>query len=338
LCVAAIAAHEVQGARQTTAPPLDRAVIREAVESVAAVVGREYFDAALGTRAEHALRRRLGEGDYAGAKSLHELAEWLTRDLFAATRDKHIDVGVNGGSASPAPDSDQSREMRGRRSNFGVQRAEILAGNVGYLNLTALYRPEEARDVIAHAMALLRHADALILDLRGNAGGSPDTAALVAGYFLEADGVPLFEIVPRSGATRRYATEATPLPYRDAKRPMSALISKSTFSGGEGLAFLLQEHRRAEIVGERTAGAANAGRAYPTAHFNVRLSNGRLRTALRGTSWEGDGVMPDVSVPAPDALRVAHLRLVRALLKATPPGRWHGELTRLVEALEKSNP
>jgi len=267
----------------------------------------------------------------------------LTRDRLSATHAKHLVVAVVA-AASPEPAPGQasatSRELGARRANFGIQRVEILAGNVGYLNVTSFYRPEEARDAIAAAMRTLQHADALILDLRSNSGGSPDTAVLLASYFFDAADLPLFEIVPRSGtAGRGYATVSPALPERNEKRPVFVLTSGRSFSAGEGLAFILQERRRAEVVGERTAGAANPGRPYPVSQrFEVTVPNGRVRTAVTGLNWEGAGVVPDVVATGSDALRVAHMRALGDLLKRTPTGPWHDTLKRYLDALERSLP
>jgi C-terminal processing protease CtpA/Prc len=225
--------------------------------------------------------------------------------------------------------------LTGRRSNFGVQRVEILAGNVGYLNLTAFYRPNEARDAIAAAMRSVQHADALILDVRNHAGGSPDTAALVASYFFVERRLPLFEIVPRSGEKRAYETESSDLPERNAARPLYVLTSARTFSAGEGIAFLLQERGRAEVVGKTTAGAANPGRPYRVNdYFEVTVPNGKVRTAVRGTNWEGTGVVPDVKVAAEIALRTAHSRALSRLIEQAKAGAWRDELQRHLDALK----
>jgi C-terminal processing protease CtpA/Prc len=213
-----------------------------------------------------------------------------------------------------------------------VQRVEVLAGNVGYLNLTAFFRIEEARDAIAAAMQTLRHADALILDLRDNGGGNPDTVTLLASYCFAEQGLPLFEIVPRSGEARRYKTASDGVFERNETRSMYVLISPRTFSAGEGMAFLLQERGRAEIIGETTAGAANPGRPYPAGdHFEVTIPNGQVRTSIKGTNWEGDGVSPDVKVDAADALHVAHVRALRQLIEHTEPGEWRETLERHVK-------
>jgi hypothetical protein len=167
---------------------------------VAATIGREYMDPVVAERLAGSLRRRLIEGEYQTVTTPDALAARLTRDLFAESQDKHLAVAVSLESAPPAPaaPATNTREQGVRRTNAGVQRVEILTGNVGYLNLTSFWRAEEAGEIIADAMRLLRRADALIIDLRQNSGGSPDTAALLAGYLFDRAGL-LFHIVPRSG-------------------------------------------------------------------------------------------------------------------------------------------
>jgi C-terminal processing protease CtpA/Prc len=186
-------------------------------------------------------------------------------------------------------------------------------------------------------MRIVTHADALIIDLRENGGGSPDMVALVASYLFDTPGLPLFEIAPRRGnGGGRYATAANPLPERDGKRPLYVLTSAHTWSGGEGLAFILQERHRGEVVGETTVGAANPGRPYPlNARFSVIVPNGRLRSAVSGGNWEGKGVVPDVAVPAAEALRTAQVRALRRLLNATPRGFWHDTLESQLLRLEQ---
>jgi C-terminal processing protease CtpA/Prc len=304
---------------------------------VAAIVRREYVDAGAAARVDASLRRSLVEGRYAGLATAEALREALTHELFEITRDRHLAVDL---VPEHAPrDGEESREAQGRRSNFGVRRVEILAGNVGYLDLGAFFRLGEARDVVSAAMQLLRNADALIIDLRSNAGGSPDTVALVASYLFDMPGLPLFEIVPPGGGGGRYATEAAVLAERNGRRPVYVLTAARTFSAGEGLAFILQERHRAEVIGERTAGAANPGRPYAVnAHFTVTVPNGRVRSAVSGGNWEGVGVTPDVAAPAADALRVAHARALRRLLEQVPTGPWREVLEQQRRALDMPPP
>ena len=323
---------------QSGEPKLDHEFVYKSVESVAATVDREYFDAAIATQVASSLRKRLADGGYGEVKTLKSLAEKLTQDLFDITKDKHLAVTVveQHSLSSTSTDPDVNRGMNARRTNFGVQRVEILAGNVGYLNLTSFYRPDEAGDAISAAMKMLRSADALIIDMRENGGGSPDTVALVISYLFEAPELPLFGIVPRSGEVgRQYKTLELGPTDRNGTRPIYVLTAKQTFSAGEGFAFLLQERSRADVIGEQTAGAANPGRYYPVnANLEINVPNGQVRTAITGCNWEGKGVIPDVLVPASDALRTAHVRALRRLFEKNPDRVWQENLKHQLEKLE----
>lgn len=310
-----------QPAIDRTAPDLTPDAVRGTVTEIVTLVDREYMDAAIAHRLADALRRRLDAGAYVDAATPEALATQLTRDLFAASQDKHLAVTVVRRPAepagSPAPANERQEDVR--RSNGGVQRVEILSGNVGYLNLTAFWRAEEAGDAIAEAMRLLRHADALIVDMRQNSGGSPETVTLLIGYLFDEGGLPLFDVVPRSGTRATFVTPTPAPPERDGRRPIYVLTAARTFSAGEGFAFLLQERKRAEVIGERTAGAANPGRPYPVgARFEVTIPNGQVRSAVGGGNWEGRGVTPDVAVPESDALRTAHTRALERLGRTSP--------------------
>jgi C-terminal processing protease CtpA/Prc len=96
-------------------------------------------------------------------------------------------------------------------------------------------------------------ADALILDMRSNTGGSPDTAALILSYLFDKPGIELFQVIPRSGTLIRFATLEVPEADRNGSRPVFVLTASRTFLAGEGFAYLLQDRKRGEVVGERTA-------------------------------------------------------------------------------------
>jgi C-terminal processing protease CtpA/Prc len=331
-CVASMRAQDAV----STARRLSADVIRATVTEVAAIVSREYQDADVAGRVAATLRRRLSEGHYETATTADALAARLTQDLETESQDKHLGVTlVRPVGAYGTPSEVRSRQDDVRRTNAGVQRAEILAGNVGYLNITSFWRLEEARDAITSAMDLLSRADALIVDLRQNPGGSPGTVALLIGYAFDQPALPLFDIVARAGERNAYATPAPGVAGRDEKRPMYVLISERTFSGGEGYAFLLQERRRAEVIGERTRGGANPGRPFPVnALFEVTVPTGRLVSAATGKNWEGIGVTPDITVPASDALRLAHSTALRRLI-GSAAGDWKVQLERELRNLEQ---
>lgn len=326
-------------AQQGTAPSaaaFNAEIVRAAVDEIATLISREYLDPAVAERLAESLRRRLASGEYANVAAPNELAARLTRDLLADSHDKHLVVEVvpaaAGGGRGPGA-AGGARQDGVRRTNGGVQRVEILAGNVGYLNLTTFWRIDEARDAIADAMHLLQRADALIIDMRQNGGGSPDTVAFLVAYMLDQGGVPLFDIIPRSGDRTVHATPTPAVAERNGRRPLYVLTSARTFSGGEGFAFLLQERRRAMVIGERTAGAANPGQPYPVGSlFRVTIPNGQVRSAIGGGNWEGLGITPDVAVAAADALRFAHANALDTLIRSAQ-GDWRRRLEEARDVL-----
>jgi retinol-binding protein 3 len=60
--------------------------------------------------------------------------------------------------------------------------------------------------------------------------------------------------------------------------------------------------------------------------FEVNVPNGKVKSAVRGTNWEGTGVVPEVRVAADDALRVAHSLALRRLLELSPTTPWREEI------------
>ena len=296
------------------------------VRGAADIFAAEYFDAAVGASVSAEIKRRLESGQYAALQTNQELADRLTIDLLELTGDKHVALRLRraGGGGNG------SAQRRDVPTTAGFRRTEILPGNIGLLDIAFFLRPVEHREALDAAMKQLQTAEALILDMRENSGGSPATVALLVSYLIDEPGKPLFEIRPRSGGPDVYVTESVPPQNRNGQRPVYVLTSSRSFSGGEGLAFLLQDMKRAVVIGEITAGAANPGRGYPINDtFEIQVSNGQLLTSGSRRNWEGHGVTPDVLVPAGDALRVAHLNAIDGLLARTPPGPKREQMTVL---------
>ena len=305
---------------------LDPGVIDSTVRGAADTFAANYFDVPLGARVSTELKRRLEARQYASLPTPQALAERLTADLFELTHDKHVAVqlrrGVTGG-----PGPVQRRDVP---TTEGFRRTEILPGNIGLLDMAFFMRPVEHRDALEAAMKTLQPADALILDMRQNGGGSPGTVALLMSYLFDEPGRALFEIRPREGTAEVYKTESPGLSMRNGTRAVYVLTSKRSFSGGEGLAFILQDVKRAQVIGEVTAGAANPGRGYPINDtFEITVSNGQLLTSVSHRNWEGTGVTPDIAVPAAEALRVAHVKAIDDLLAGMPAGATRDDLVRI---------
>ena len=101
------------------------------------------------------------------------------------------------------------------------------------------------------------------------------------------------------------------------------LTSRRTGSAAEEFAYDLKNLKRATLVGETTAGAANPGGPVRLSnHFAAFISHGRAVNPITKTNWEGVGVEPDVKTSADDALKTAHVSALNNLIaKETDPDR-----------------
>lgn len=186
------------------------------------------------------------------------------------------------------------------------------------------FAPDDAqvRQAVGGYMSQVADADALVLDLRQNGGGDPDTVALVASYLFDDKPVHIHDLFRRdTGETEQFWTLAKVAGKRfGAKKPIYVLTSNRTFSAGEALTYDLQSLHRAVIVGETTGGGAHPTYPYPLGDgFAIAVPSGRVINPVTKTDWEGTGVIPDVKVPAPDALTEAH-RLALTELKRRREG------------------
>ncbi|MFD5883174.1 S41 family peptidase [Streptomyces yangpuensis] len=95
-------------------------------------------------------------------------------------------------------------------------------------------------------------------------------------------------------------------------RPVYVLTGALTFSGSEDVAHTLQAHGRAVLVGETTRGGAHpTDRHAVSEHVLVAVPAARTISTVTGGNWEGVGVVPDIAVPADQALDAA-LKAARA--------------------------
>ncbi|MFE0465262.1 S41 family peptidase [Kitasatospora sp. NPDC058965] len=260
---------------------------------------------------DRAVRKRLAAGEYDDLTG-PTLCETVTAHLREVCPDQHLGLRWRD-EPQPVVAVDEERGQaaflaRMRAANHGVRRFEHLEGNVGYLDIRRIADAGEGARVIGGAMELVAGTRALVLDLRECLGGSPEGCTTWCSYFFPDDHTHLKDIYDRlTDTTRQYWTVAHLPAPRYLDRPVYVLTSARTFSGGEDLAYTLQAHRLALVVGETTRGGAHPTGSYQLdAHISVRVPSARGISVATGTNWEGVGVAPDLAVPADQALEVAH--------------------------------
>ncbi|MFJ8062319.1 S41 family peptidase [Streptomyces sp. NPDC096142] len=256
------------------------------------------------------LHRRLAEGAY-DVDGAEELAHVVTADLQSANNDRHLRLRHH---AEPVPAEQGAANLAAVRRDFdtslgGAPRVELLDGGVAVLELAPMLFPLEwAAEPLSAALTLASRAQALILDLRANRGGDPDTVAFVCGHLLD-ERTHLNTMYWRAGdrTEQSWSPPHVPGTRFGGTKPLYVLSSATTFSAAEELAYDLQQLGRATVVGERTRGGAHPCEGWTVhPHLEVTVPVGRAVNPVSGTNWEGTGVQPDIPCTAPDALTRAH--------------------------------
>ena len=328
-----------------------RPVTPEQRKAVVASLARElkarYVFPEVAEKAGAALVARAAQGAYDGATTAQAFAEALSRDLRDLGRDGHFRVRFDPGFRPMSDDDDKTptaEEMAqmkalARRQAFGIAKVELLAGNVGYLDLRGFGPTEFVGPAFSAALSILGGTEALVLDLRQNGGGDPESVAyLLSHFFEEGDTRHLNSIYNRPrNATRQYWTTATVAPRYS--RPVYVLTSARTFSGGEECAYDFQTQKRATLVGETTGGGANPGGAVLLGQgFFAFIPTGRAINPVTQTNWEHVGVKPDVAVPASEALKTAHVAILKGILAKEQDSDDRRRLEGILARVEKGEP
>jgi Peptidase family S41/N-terminal domain of Peptidase_S41 in eukaryotic IRBP len=302
---------------------VDRSTQTEIVQSLAEKLKAHYVFPDIAGQICTCLQEHLDGGDYADITEGEFLALALTLHMQEVNHDEHLWVRWH---PQPLPDYEgpvrhnqewqEERNLEARLDNYGLHKVERLPGNVGYIDIRYFHRPAWGGDTAVAAMNFLANANALIIDLRKCTGGYPGMIALIGSYLLGEEPVHLNSIYWRDEEfTQQYWTLPHVPGARFSGNAVYVLVSEATFSGGEGFANILQAHRRAILVGEKTDGGAHPGASYRlNSHFEVFIPIGCAIDPVNRTDWEGKGVTPDIAVPQEQAFKVAYKIALKSIL------------------------
>lgn len=310
-------------------PPADPAAVslspaqtHEVVQALAQVLRERFAFRARGSEAAAQIEALEQQGAFREARTAAELLALIEQKVAPIVDDGHFRARYFGpeavagfSEALPSAEDIAAFHEEVRLRGGEVPEVRWLPGNVGYLRIRMFLDAAPSAEQLALAMGMLAHTGALIVDVRGSPGGEPAGVANVIGHFLSAR-TPTVRVQgsDESAPDRTFHAEPRTPAYTD--RPLFVLVDNDTGSGAEEFAYDLQAMKRATLVGETTAGAATPGGYRPLAHgFVAFIPMQIVANTLTGTNWEGVGVVPDVAVPAAEALSKAHRLALEAILR-----------------------
>ena len=364
LIAAACLASALNARAADAPPPLDKKLRQEIIEGTCAQLESTYVEADTAKMIASVLRKKLKSGGYDKYTDRNEFGLAVTKDLRSLNGDLHLSLRPGsasaGGSGAPVivrrviggPDSSGAaaggapviiRRTTGTpggpggpggrpipglpdpiEHNFGLERAEILPGNIGYLEVTGFNEGPGFEDAMAAALHFLERTDAMIIDVRHNPGGSGNMSHMLFSHFLPADSIPTIRVKSRDTAMPQLMHSFVNVPGpRRPDVPLYVLTSRRTGSAAEEFSFVLHNLKRATLVGERTAGAGHmVGFKDVPDGFVLGVSITRVSDARTGAEWEAVGVPVDHAVDADRALAVSQQDALKLLAdRASDPER-----------------
>jgi carboxyl-terminal processing protease len=174
--------------------------------------------------------------------------------------------------------------------------------NIGVISIPSFYN-NLTEDVKKELTALKeKKVDGIIVDLRGNGGGSLPEAITLTGLFIDKG--PVVQIREGNGRIMQNDDTDASIFYEG---PLTVMVDRYSASASEIFAAALQDYGRAVIIGENTFGKGTVqqhrglGRIYDT--FDGELGSVQYTIAkfyrINGGSTQHKGVIPDIIFPSP---------------------------------------
>lgn len=203
--------------------------------------------------------------------------------------------------------------------NFGLQKVEILPGNIGYIKMNKFQNLSDVTQTAAGAMEFVRNTDAIIFDLRNNGGGDGNTGKFFLDYFIN------------DTTNSHVVGNNLPQTFQPLRKDVQlvVLIGKGTFSAAEGFTKDVLTHKRGIAIGEQTVGGGNSG-------GSVSLHDGFLvflPTEVSSAEIEGKGITPSIAVNEREALLKAQEIILSDLQAKTPSAEEKANYNWFLESL-----
>ena len=300
------------------------------IESINALIVERYVLPDVAQKVKDHLITKQKNGAYDTIENPRQFANALWADLHESSNDNHFYIEYNPERAklvrAQESQSDEEAEKankkmveKGRLTNFGFRKLEIMKGNVGYLGLKYFTDADYAGATAVAAMNFLANSDAVIIDLRDTPGGEPTMVQLLCSYFIKGTKLGRTHlntlVQTYDGKIEQYWT----MRYVPGKRmydtDLYVLTDRYTGSAAEEFTYNMKSLGRATIIGETTRGSAhNCDIEVIQENFVMHLPVRKAVNPITGTNWERTGIEPHINVPSKQALDKAYLMALEKIL------------------------
>jgi len=134
--------------------------------------------------------------------------------------------------------------------------------------------------------------DAVLIDLRGNSGGSLFEANKLTGLFVSSGAT--LQVKESNGSVR---------PWGDArakqiwKKPMAVMVDRYSASASEIFAGAIQDYKRGIIIGQKTFGKGTVQKLDNLSSGQIKITESKFYR-ITGVGMQSKGIHPDITLPS----------------------------------------
>lgn len=280
---------------------ISSAEIKQIIEKyIVALENKSPFDESI-EKLEIGLLKFYQDGKYQSIKTAKKLAEVLSNDIIKLTGDYHFGIDFNPDlySALTSGENSQNNEdalflEEEEKNNFFIHSIKYLNNGFFYFKIDQMPRILHSKNLVDSLMLEASKAKGLVIDLRDNTGGAGSFNRYLLSYFLPSKTM-LFERVFKYSVENIFTVKATYNLNILRTFKIYVLVNENTVSAGEQLAYILQNHERATIIGKTTFGAAHGSIDVPLSNSLIGLVPVAYEKHIKTKKdWETSGVKPDI--------------------------------------------
>ena len=182
--------------------------------------------------------------------------------------------------------------------NMKIQKIGIIDLPTFYIDFTAWRkRDPDFRSSSKDVENILKEfnskkVDAVLIDLRGNSGGSLYEANKLTGLFVSSGAT--LQVKESNGSIRPWGD---PRDRQAWSKPMAVLVDRYSASASEIFAGAIQDYQRGVIIGQKTFGKGTVQKLDNLSSGQIKITESKFYR-ITGAGMQNKGIHPDITLPS----------------------------------------
>ena len=136
-----------------------------------------------------------------------------------------------------------------------------------------------------------QNVEAVLIDLRGNSGGSLFEANKLTGLFVSSGAT--LQVKESNGSLRSWGD---PRAKQVWKKPMAVMVDRYSASASEIFAGAIQDYQRGIIIGQKTFGKGTVQKLDDLSSGQIKITESKFYR-ITGAGMQTKGINPDITLP-----------------------------------------